>query len=491
MTRTKLFYRFLFCAVLLCWAPLISQGQTPVAADKVIAIDPKITWGKWDGWGCSLCWWAKVFGDRDDLADLLYTTRTVTLEGQSLPGLGLNIVRYNAGACSWNEVGGSKMVVSRTILPFRQIESFWLDDKSEDPQSASWNWSADANQRAMMIKARDRGADRFELFSNSPMWWMLSNHNPSGSGKADNLPPENYRKHAVYLSAIAQYSRDHWGIAFTTVEPFNESTSNWWIADGKQEGCHFTPQAQEAVIGMLRQELDSRGLQAMPIAASDDNNYDGASKNWDAFDSATKALVEQINVHGYQEGKGHRDHVYQAAVRDRKRLWNSEYGEADPVGLRLARNLSLDFHQLHPTAWCYWQAIDGGKGGGWGLLPGDLTAKTIGVANPKYFVLAHYSRHIRPGMTIIDVSDPNAVAAYDAKEHKLILVVLNEGPARSVTFDLSKFKEARGPVSRWITEPQSKSRYEVHDDNVIDGKSLKCNLPARSVQTFEISHVES
>lgn len=60
--------------------------------------------------------------------------------------------------------------------------------KNPDPASASWDWNADANQRAMLLK-RERGADRFELFSNSPMWWMCANDNPSGAAKGsdDNL----------------------------------------------------------------------------------------------------------------------------------------------------------------------------------------------------------------------------------------------------------------------------------------------------------------
>jgi len=473
----------------------LSQGgiraQVGPGTDHAIKINPGVDWGKWEGWGCSLCWWAKAFGNRDDLADLLYTTRTVTLEGQSLPGLGLNIVRYNAGACSWNEVDGAKMAVSKIIQPFRQMEGFWLDGKNADPNSSSWDWSVDANQRAMMLKARDRGADRFELFSNSPMWWMLSNHNPSGAddGKADNLPPENHQSHAVYLANVADYATKHWGITFTSIDPFNEPLSNWWNANSKQEGCHFSLLAQTSVLKFLRHELDRRGLQAMPISASDDNAYDEALNNWNHFDASTRKFVGQINVHGYQKNKGHRDLLHQAALTDGKRLWNSEYGEKDPSGLELARNLNLDFHKLHPAAWCYWQAIDGSFKTGWGLIQGDPSTKTIGQANPKYFVLAQYSRHIRPGMTILDSGDPNTVAAYDATAHKLVLVTLNDGPARRISYDLSGFAEVKGPIAHWITEPLENSRYEGHQDTLLAHKSFEAAFPSHAIETFEIANV--
>jgi len=38
--------------------------------------------------------------------------------------------------------------------------------------SAPYNWSQDANQRLVMFGARDRGANVFVAYSNSPPWWM-------------------------------------------------------------------------------------------------------------------------------------------------------------------------------------------------------------------------------------------------------------------------------------------------------------------------------
>src|SRR5918995_1327759 len=73
-------------------------------ADMTVVVDPGADYGRWEGWGTSLAWWATVFGDRDDFADLWFTTRTVTYRGTALPGLGMNIARYNLGACGWNTV---------------------------------------------------------------------------------------------------------------------------------------------------------------------------------------------------------------------------------------------------------------------------------------------------------------------------------------------------------------------------------------------------
>lgn len=152
-------------------------------ADATISVNPSTTYGTWEGWGTSLAWWANVFGARDDFADIFFTTKSVSYNGKTLPGLGLNIARYNLGACSWNTVGGAAMVASANIPGFKQIEGYWQDWNNEDPTSSAWDWTADAAQRAMLQKAVSRGATT-ELFANSPMWWMCSNHNPSGARAA-------------------------------------------------------------------------------------------------------------------------------------------------------------------------------------------------------------------------------------------------------------------------------------------------------------------
>src|SRR3954454_11762415 len=169
-------------------------------ADATIAVTPSADYGAWEGWGTSLAWWANVFGNRDDFADIFFTTKSVAYNGVTLPGLGLNIARYNLGACSWNSVNGSTMVASPNIPSFKQIEGFWQDWTNTDPASSAWNWTADAHQRAALVKATQRGAIS-ELFANSPMWWMCANHNPSGAADGgNNLQSWNYTQHAYHLA---------------------------------------------------------------------------------------------------------------------------------------------------------------------------------------------------------------------------------------------------------------------------------------------------
>ena len=471
---------------------LLATAVALAAADTTTTINPATKWGTWDGWGTSLAWWAKKFGTRDDLADIFFATKSTTLGGTSLPGLGLNIVRYNAGACTWNSVNGESMVVSPKMIASRQVEGYWTDWNSSDPASASWKWSADADQRAMMAKAKARGATRFELFSNSPLWWMCRNHNPSGSddGRSDNLQSWNVANHAVYLATIAKYAKDHWGVAFTTVEPFNEPVSGWWNGKtGTQEGCHFDGASQGPVITALRKELDGRGLGSTAVAASDENTYDLAVSTFKGLGAAALAGVGQVNVHGYQKGSGHRDTLYALASGAGKRLWNTEYGEGDATGKSLVSNLILDLRVLHPTAWVYWQVLDGG---GWGLIDADNDAGTVGAVAQKYFALAQFTRHIRPGMEILDGGGDNVLAAYDAANQRLVVVAVNWGSGQNLNFDLSRFSKpsvSGAKVLRWQTKIGSGDRYVAYTNTTVSGTKFWSWFDTNTVQTFEVSNV--
>ncbi|GIH15075.1 glycoside hydrolase [Rugosimonospora africana] len=482
-------------------APVLGAGTAH--ADYTTIVDPSAGYGTWEGWGAALSWWANVFGTNDTLADLFYTRDTVTYQGAQYPGLGLNVVRYDVGACTYRAVGSPPvtMTMPATCAPYKRTEGYWLDWNSTDPASASWNWQADPRQRAMMTRARDRGANVFEMFSCSPLWWMCLNHNPCGAADGtNNLQSWNYRQHAVYLATVARYAQDAWGIPVGSIDPFNEPSANWWTANGTQLGCHVDPAIQRQVIGYLRDELDSRGLTSTLVAASDETSYDAARATWTGFPAATKAAVGRVNVHGYEYGNDGtaRSPLYSAVHPDGKRLWQSEYGEGYAHGLYLAYAITLDLRYLHPTAWCYWQPVDGLT---WGMVAATYDTTTVsgtlgGVAN-KYFVYAQYARHIRPGMTIVDSGDQATVAGYDPVARRLALVTVRGGAGQRVTYDLSRFSSVGGAagatVRTWTTDADPNGaigrQYQRGADLTLNGKSFTATPPTNAVVSFEIDNV--
>ncbi|PYT77520.1 MAG: beta-1,6-galactanase [Acidobacteria bacterium] len=470
---------------------------------KVAMVYPDHDQGKWEGWGSSLAWWGRAIGgtgNADYYADLIYTLKSV----DGYPGLGLNVVRYNVGGGGINQPRENKGPKLKWQM---DIHGYWVDPNTEDPNSPSWNWAADLNQRTMMLKARERGADVFELFSDSPMWWMNSNSSTAGSDSGgDCLAPANYERFAVYLATVARYAADHWGVKFHSVEPFNEPSADWWKYPQRQEGCHFDIATQKVILEKLRQALDRGQLSEVPIAASDENDVDVALHTWSAFDTATRAMVGKVNVHGYYRGthpyRGSNRNTLRQAAGD-KDIWQSEYGGPDGSGFEMAQSIILDVREFKPRAWVYWQPVE--PESGWGFInatyvdTGDQikpeTRTDLVRVNRKFFVFGQFTRYVRPGFHIIEINDPNSIAAYDESERKLVIVTVTGADRVSIRYDLSKFNAAGRVVQRIATTTAPGGEvpdWKQHSDRLSFDpakKTYTSDLYPRSVYTFVLEEV--
>jgi len=293
--------------------------------------------------------------------------------------------------------------------------------------------------------------------------------------------------HALYLAIVARYAKDNWGVEFNSVEALNEPLATWWVESGTQEGCHVEAGQQADIIYYLRRALDRNQLKDVGIAASDETYYDHATATWQAFNKTIRKNVDRVNVHGYQQQGGRRDLLYSAV--DGKQLWNSEYGDGDGSGMSMVANMNLDFKCLHNTAWAYWQMID--EADGWGMLQADMVNGNLMGVNAKHYITAQYSRHIRPGMVIMETSGDDTIAAYDEANQKLVLVSTNYGVARYMEHDLTSFKVVGGPATRWNTSPQAVGgdRYVQYDNVPIVDKKVTLWFDAYSTQTIEIEAV--
>lgn len=248
-----------------------------------VMVDKSANRGTWEGWGASLAWWGKAIGTstfQDTYADLLFTDKDVRFFDRVLPGLGLNIVRYNVGGGGHpGDVAGVTENVPAELPWYKNIEGYWLNWNSTTPTSASWDFSRDANQRAMLLAAKSRGVDKIELFSDSPMWWMMDSKSNAGG----NLQSWNRRDHARYLASVVKHARDAWGVDVGSVEPFNEPSAGWWQYPKNQEGCNMPKEEQAEVLEYLREEMHARGLDDVVIAASDENTMTQAISSYEYF----------------------------------------------------------------------------------------------------------------------------------------------------------------------------------------------------------------
>lgn len=288
---------------------------------------------------------------------------------------------------------------------------------------------------------------------------------------------------------MAKQFKDKWGVNFESVDPFNEPTANWWKSTGTQEGCHVNVPTQATIVNFLQTHLSSRGLSTV-ISASDESYYDQAVTTLQNIGSSALSKIARINVHGYQYGKGDRASVRTLATKAGKSLWNSEYGDGVASGADLARYLLQDLRTLRPTAWVYWQVLDQG---GWGLIDANNDDGKLGTATQKYFVLAQFARHIRPGMRILDAGRDNVVAAYDASQSKLIIVAVNWDDTQYINFELSGFSQrpaAGTKVTRWRTQIGSGDQYKSYSDTIISGTRFWSQFEKNTVQTFEVTGIK-
>jgi galactan endo-1,6-beta-galactosidase len=155
----------------------------------------------------------------------------------------------------------------------------------------------------------------------------------------------------------------------------------------------------------------------------------------------------------------------------------------------LAKSLHLDLQLLHPQAFVYWQAMGSA---GWALWEADLNSGKIFAPYPKYYVFAQYTRHIRPGMKILRGLNPNTVAAYDEQANWLVLVTLNVGSARWLSFNLTALGAAlgdHGHVHHWETRFNGAKKYVLQPDLLMRQASFGTWFEQGSVQTFEIDGV--
>ncbi|CAI7883451.1 unnamed protein product, partial [Closterium sp. NIES-54] len=242
-------------------------------------------------------------------------------------------------------------------------------------EAGPYDWDADQRQRNVLFGARERGANIFEAFSNSPPWWMTVSGDVAGASEKNqpNLQPQYEGKFVDYLTTVVEkFAKDPaWNLTFDTLEPFNEPLENFWNAGNGQEGCNFDVPAITRVLWATLDALKKKGLQTK-VAAFDSWTEDTVS----AINSIARMNeVKRINVHGYmdpapsnQDPVSYTTQTY-SKMRDMakgmgKEVWVSEsgpmgrFGQPFDLSLYMARNVIETVNILQASAYVYWLTYD-------------------------------------------------------------------------------------------------------------------------------------
>ena len=301
------------------FALFLLVGQQPALADsgRVVPRSAQI----FRGWGMSLAWEANdLYGGGRQPArikdpqlqsrymDLLYGDPTKRLT------LGLNIARYNIG-------GGDDPTHA----------SMWADAQMEGFQAgpaAAFDWTKDAAQRRMLQEAKNRGANIFEAFSNSPPYWMTLSGSSSGGSMPhqDNLRPDMRKTFVTYLTKVVKHFRDVEGVRFESLEPFNEPDLSW-MAGGKQEGYSASYASQNTLIPMLAEQLKRDGLDTF-VSGVDMNNVDDAVAGARQLMQKALSALGRLNTHDYHLANNsvQMEQYKSLAHKLHKPIWMSELG---------------------------------------------------------------------------------------------------------------------------------------------------------------------
>ncbi|HEY8942782.1 MAG TPA: glycoside hydrolase, partial [Polyangiaceae bacterium] len=470
-------------------AACVPAEKTDAATN--VRVDAAKRYQVFEGWGTSLCWFGNVVGgfqeaNRTAIADRLF---------DPAKGLGLNVVRYNIGggdAPSHDHMGAGKE------MPVFKASA-----------TSAYDWNADANQVWMLNAARSRiPAGQFiaEAFSNSPPYWMTVSGCSSGATDGgNNLKSDQYDDFAEFLSEVVLHFKNTHGISFRTLEPFNEPASDWWKAQGAQEGCGFDRASQSQLIGLVRSSLDAKGLTGVGIAASDETSIDLAVDTYNALTPAARAQVVQINTHAYSGSK--RAELLALATRDNKRIWSSEidgsgapapfdvypHNHSDIVpGLDLANRITRDLKELRSHAWVFWQAVENEQAQvslnkNWGLLHTDFTGgDQAALVTKKYHAFSQYTRAIRPGYQQLDIGHTEAVAFFGSGT----LVIVQRNAANSdatFTYDLGSFASVGAQAT--VHRTSASEDYAALPARCISEKKLVATVARQSITTFVIPGV--
>ena len=453
-------------------------GDSSVNAVQYL-INPNDRFKKpFEGWGVSLCWWANMCGkwsdeNIDQIVDWLV----------SRDGLNYNIFRYN--------IGGGDDPLNRHCDPHHMGKGKGLRAEMEgfkDSINAEYNWSRDAAQRKIMLKIKEKRPDAiFEAFSNSCPYYMTYSGCCAGNVNAlqDNLKPEYYEAFAHYLVDVCKFYKDSFNIEFKTLEPFNEPVTDYWNANGSQEGCHFSTTAQIAFLKVLAPVLKESGLKTV-ISASDETSVEQSVTDFKAYasDSIALGLIGQWNTHTYTVSNHARAKIRALCTTYDKTLWMSEVGSGGSGisgNLTLAQILMKDIRYIRPEAWVDWQYMEEGNDQ-WGLLSGSFANQTCQRVK-NYYVRQQISRYITVGSRFLSVPNEQMLAALNPTGDSLIIVALNS-KAFSVChkIDLSFFSKVGGSIT--ATRTSNTEANAVVSDFKLRGTMLSVSLPSYSITTL-------
>lgn len=415
------------------WKGDIWSFTTASWTNAQVSITPETRYQVFEGFGQGNMhqWTPLWYNDynstvRDEILDSFYTLDS--------NGLGLSICRFLM------PVGDD---------PAHDHMSRLYDDCANapfEPEDGIFTWDGHECLLWHAQGAVQRGAVMWAGWYSVPYWLTVSGCTAgSVDGSSNNLISGMEGRFAKHVCDVLLHFRDFWGVDFDYVSVTNEPEADWWVYGGGQPGCHVSSDQAIVMLRELHAALDACDLtpriQAFDAAFSTSTGYLD-----DILQSDVEPNVSVLSCHQYSTTEPSLQIWDSRAVAYGKSLWQTEWGNwwdggwPDDRPLEQAQSYADKIHEalkiMHANAWIIWEPR---------LI---FDEEPEGLAPRKaYWPVAHYSRHIRPGMQLVESSESVAtckttvwIEPNGPGKRRLVVVTYNNGDDHlQVEYDLSDF----------------------------------------------------
>ncbi len=318
-----------------------------------------------------------------------------------------------------------------------------------DPGGQS-HWSS---QKTNVMNAKALGAKYVFATPWSPPASMKSN-NSTVNGSLD---AGSYADFAAYLSSFYQYMAGAVDIISVQNEPnitgTNYLSCNWTAA----ELYDFAKNDAQAI--------------GAPVMMPETFNYDTSYSDPILMDPVAAGHVQYIGLHLY----GAKMKTYSLAVQMKKKIWMTEhyFNPEDAKTLMAMGKEIMDCLDNQMNAYVWWYL----------LTPSCNLVTSSGVLLNKGYVMAQFSKYIRPGAYRVAATyqpQPNVnVQAFSGTN--AVIVALNQGTAAAA----QTFTVANGTAISWHRYTTSSTK-KLNDDGVVamSNGSFTVMLDPQSISTF-------
>lgn len=360
-----------------------------------------------------------------------------------------------------------------------------------EPEEGVFEWNSYNDLLWKAQGAEERGAKMWAYWFSMPYWLTVSGCTAgNGDGTTNNLRAGKESRFAEHMCSVLRHFREAWDIEFDYVSAINEPECDWWDYGGGQPGCHVSSDQAVLIYAALKEQLALYSLAPLLVA------YDSAYTNTVTYlNSLLGSSVENdlsvLTCHQYSTSDwGLREWAY-IRSRYQKSLWMSEWGDWTNAQYPGYTPGGDAHQQMMNYADKIHEALSTLKANGWVMWEPEFIFDTqAGNFQPRkaYWAVAQYSRHVRPGMVMIQAQSDNPdlkttawLGTSTTAGRDIVLVTVNNGASPiSVNFDLSEFAGIDIEEVRTTSSDQSYS--QVSFEGLSAGR-FHLDVPAKSITT--------